>query len=427
MRLLLFFQEEKTRRVLERAARTARVPLTIHQIEDGQEDPEVVSCGRACEACRYTLERPGGRAACAASRMEHGEIALRQERAIPFMCHMGFNCVTAPVLPGLPYRLTFGPYFPIEAAEGIDGDPRKLWADQIARRIGHLPFSIKDIAAVSAETLFSVVEWTCQDVAELWRAAHAAELAARDQEEHESPVPVRIPPPYRHKGDNILIEPYHATDLAIAVAGRRRLHVRSVFKGLLRETQAGAQPNPAVRRARIVAAVAAVLEAAERTVNADTNPAWKAYAQFVREVQNCELDREMIARAMDVLFLLRPAKPRAARKPGTEPLGQADYKQLNKLLLTDLTKTPKLETVAEELGYKSNTLCKHLKRKYRMSYSEYLGRLRIDKAKGIIRETRLTLTEVAKLVGVKDQSHFSKLFRKFEGVTPSDYRRRFGK
>jgi AraC-like DNA-binding protein len=54
----------------------------------------------------------------------------------------------------------------------------------------------------------------------------------------------------------------------------------------------------------------------------------------------------------------------------------------------------------------------------------YVLNRRIERAKSLMLDTRLTLGEVAQAVGVSDQAQFSKLFRQYTGETPSAYRRR---
>ncbi len=56
------------------------------------------------------------------------------------------------------------------------------------------------------------------------------------------------------------------------------------------------------------------------------------------------------------------------------------------------------------------------------SFTEYLTGLRLGEAKKLLRETNLNLTDVAYQCGFEDQSYFSKVFHKVEGITPSRYR-----
>ena len=52
----------------------------------------------------------------------------------------------------------------------------------------------------------------------------------------------------------------------------------------------------------------------------------------------------------------------------------------------------------------------------------YISKVRVEKAKALIRQGMGNLTEVAFLVGYSDYTYFSRVFRKVAGVSPSDYR-----
>jgi two-component system response regulator YesN len=56
------------------------------------------------------------------------------------------------------------------------------------------------------------------------------------------------------------------------------------------------------------------------------------------------------------------------------------------------------------------------------TFVEYLTRVRMDKAKELLRHTSLKLYEIAAKVGYADPNYFSILFKKHVGVTPSEYR-----
>ena len=55
------------------------------------------------------------------------------------------------------------------------------------------------------------------------------------------------------------------------------------------------------------------------------------------------------------------------------------------------------------------------------SFIDYLNEIRIDKAKNLLLDDYRTY-EVADLVGIKDSHYFSKIFKKYVGMTPSEYR-----
>ena len=54
---------------------------------------------------------------------------------------------------------------------------------------------------------------------------------------------------------------------------------------------------------------------------------------------------------------------------------------------------------------------------------EYLTTLRMNKAKELLRCTGMRSSEIAGEIGYKDAHYFSYLFKKTQGMTPSDYRK----
>lgn len=60
-----------------------------------------------------------------------------------------------------------------------------------------------------------------------------------------------------------------------------------------------------------------------------------------------------------------------------------------------------------------------------LHFSEYLIRYRLDLAKELLKDVRFRVGEVGERVGYTDTKHFSKLFRKYVGVTPMQYKKMF--
>ena len=71
----------------------------------------------------------------------------------------------------------------------------------------------------------------------------------------------------------------------------------------------------------------------------------------------------------------------------------------------------------------------HFFRKFRQSFGQsplvYINARRIHRAKVLMLSTADPLTQIALECGMCDQAHFSRLFRKTVGMTPSLWRRQF--
>ncbi len=72
-------------------------------------------------------------------------------------------------------------------------------------------------------------------------------------------------------------------------------------------------------------------------------------------------------------------------------------------------------------GTNKTTICKSFKEACGDTVVGYINRLRIKQAKKLMREGDLNLTQVSSNVGFSSIHYFSKIFKTYEGVSPSDY------
>ncbi|WP_276352008.1 AraC family transcriptional regulator [Cohnella caldifontis] len=79
--------------------------------------------------------------------------------------------------------------------------------------------------------------------------------------------------------------------------------------------------------------------------------------------------------------------------------------------------------LAKDLGYHRTHLTKLFVREIGMSPVRYLQRARIERAKLLLREP-FSVEQVAASVGYGDPLYFSKAFKKWTGMTPTEYRMR---
>jgi AraC-like DNA-binding protein len=62
-----------------------------------------------------------------------------------------------------------------------------------------------------------------------------------------------------------------------------------------------------------------------------------------------------------------------------------------------------------------------------LSYGEYIRKLRIEKAMELLHTSSQSLSEIAYLTGFSDQSHFTRIFKRYTGKNPSDYKKSLAK
>src|SRR6185312_9299210 len=84
-----------------------------------------------------------------------------------------------------------------------------------------------------------------------------------------------------------------------------------------------------------------------------------------------------------------------------------------------------LQQISDELEINPTYLSREFSKYFDdFSFGDYIRKLRIEKAINLIETTDCSLTEIAYLTGFSDQSHFTRIFKKQTGRTPTIYKKR---
>lgn len=81
-----------------------------------------------------------------------------------------------------------------------------------------------------------------------------------------------------------------------------------------------------------------------------------------------------------------------------------------------------LSSLADRFHLNENYLSGLFKQEVGLTFSDYLTKLRMERADELIRENELRLTDIAMLVGYSTPSYFSTAFKKYYGQSPKKYR-----
>ena len=94
-------------------------------------------------------------------------------------------------------------------------------------------------------------------------------------------------------------------------------------------------------------------------------------------------------------------------------------------LQAHLAEAVSLSVLAEEFHLNPQYISQLFKNEIGVGFLAYLTNIRMEKAKKLLLSTSLSIAEVAEQAGYGDYRVFTKVFKKAEGVTPSQYRRDF--
>jgi len=112
-------------------------------------------------------------------------------------------------------------------------------------------------------------------------------------------------------------------------------------------------------------------------------------------------------------------RAKTARKPFSRPVVDA-IKYIDSNLHYKIT----LQDVANAANRNPAYLCVHFKKETGIALTQYINREKIAEAKHLLRDTSMTISDIAVTLAFGSQSYFSKTFRELMGETPKEYRQK---
>lgn len=97
-------------------------------------------------------------------------------------------------------------------------------------------------------------------------------------------------------------------------------------------------------------------------------------------------------------------------------------KKIQRYIAEHYSEIISMQDVAHAMNYSDTHFCRLFKQCFNINFSVYLNEFRVEQAKQMLANTNLTVKEVSISCGYRDTSYFIRVFRRFTGTTPSDYR-----
>ena len=110
---------------------------------------------------------------------------------------------------------------------------------------------------------------------------------------------------------------------------------------------------------------------------------------------------------------------------GAAPQEERTINQLTRYLQEHLADELSLGVLADEFHLSAQYISQLFKSEIGVNFLTYLTNIRMEKAKKLLLATSLPISEVSERSGYADYRVFTKTFKKYEGSTPSQYRRDF--
>lgn len=82
-----------------------------------------------------------------------------------------------------------------------------------------------------------------------------------------------------------------------------------------------------------------------------------------------------------------------------------------------------LEHMAEQLDTSAKYFSNYFKKTFGINFVEYLNKVRLAKASELLKNTELSVADIGERTGYQNSSTFTSTFKKYYGISPSDYRK----
>lgn len=102
-------------------------------------------------------------------------------------------------------------------------------------------------------------------------------------------------------------------------------------------------------------------------------------------------------------------------------------KAIREYIQTHFMENLTTKIISEKFHLNSTYLSTLFKEKSGMTLTAYIEGIRMENAKELLKNEGLTIADVAETVGYLDTNYFGKVFKKYSGITPGQYRASHGK
>lgn len=147
---------------------------------------------------------------------------------------------------------------------------------------------------------------------------------------------------------------------------------------------------------------------------------------LLREMEGQQLGYQEICQAYTDILLIRLMRRTALTVPSDVSVSPARRQcALVHRYIDNHYKEPlTLELLADEVHISKFYLSHAFKQKYGASPISYMISRRIKESKFLLGETDFSLAQISQMLGFSSASYFSQSFRRSEGISPMDYRKR---
>ena len=150
------------------------------------------------------------------------------------------------------------------------------------------------------------------------------------------------------------------------------------------------------------------------------------FLKIFEEMQNKELGFKQIVEngIMEILVDIM----RILKMNQTEKISSSSVNDVIALIIEDITmnvqKNYSVEEIARTYGISKSSLHHSFKKQTGLPFKDYVNRIKIREAEHQLTVTDKTVTHISWLLGYSNVYYFCRLFKKYKGLTPTEFRKR---
>lgn len=140
-------------------------------------------------------------------------------------------------------------------------------------------------------------------------------------------------------------------------------------------------------------------------------------------------DRRRDERTAQAQIAAGQEPPQAEAVEAAEDVGESGYGRISKVseiirsyicqhYMNDLS----MQDVARMMNYSEAYFCKLFKQCFSCNFTAYLTQFRMEEAKKLLAEPTVNVKNVGEAVGYSDSNYFAKVFKRYTGSSPTEYR-----
>lgn len=156
----------------------------------------------------------------------------------------------------------------------------------------------------------------------------------------------------------------------------------------------------------------------------DLNGVYSALRNLVLELDNSNKDNYLMIQILISQLLLLIARNVAEAKEKTPQQADVYIKKVLYYIHQNYDYDIKIKDLASFTHLHPSYLHRIFKESMGCTVMQYLTKIRMDKAKMLLVQTDIPVTDVSNFVGINSSQYFSKIFKKHTGTTPLYFRRK---